>query len=96
MKILCSIARRNRTALLWLFATALPQVAVAQVWVASTGVVDESSPSTYEFTGQAAFVRSSVATAKYIASLQCGPGGRYSEADHRSLLREEVSHGAVC
>ena len=75
MKILCSIARRNRTALLWLCATALPQMAAAQVWVASTGIVDESSISTFEFTGQAAFVRSSVATGSTVLRYNVVPAG---------------------
>ena len=42
--------------------TASSQFAAAQIWIASTGTVDPSSLSTYQFVGQLAFVRSSVKT----------------------------------
>lgn len=50
----------RRVGILCLFVAALSQVATAQIWVASTGSVDESSISTYQFNGQLAFVRSSL------------------------------------
>src|SRR5437660_4260148 len=63
MNIFRRIACCRDTALLLLCVTlALSQMAAAQIWVASTGAVDESSTSTYLFTGQAAFVRSSPKT----------------------------------
>ncbi len=50
-----------RTALLGLCVAALSPIAAAQIWIASTGSVDESSISTYQFVGQLAFVRPSLA-----------------------------------
>ena len=101
MKILCSIARRHRMALLWLCATALPQMAAAQVWVASTGIVDESSISTFEFTGQAAFVRSSVATGSTVLRYNVVPAGDILKpitdpcCEKRSLMVRFVDNGGA-
>jgi hypothetical protein len=49
-------------AVLCLFITMLSRMAAAQVWVASTGVVDESSTSAYLFNGQLAFIQPSLPT----------------------------------
>jgi len=63
MKILCLMVDHLRAAVLLLcLAPALSQVAATQVWVASTGTVDESSLSTYFFSGQLAYVRPALAT----------------------------------
>jgi hypothetical protein len=52
---------RGATTLLLCLA-ALSQITAAQVWVASTGTVDESSASSVLFSGQLAYVRPSLAT----------------------------------
>jgi hypothetical protein len=75
MKIFRNIANRNLRAVLCLCVAVLSQMAAAQVWVGSTGIVDESSTSTYQFTGQAAFVRSSVATGTTLLRYNVGPAG---------------------
>jgi hypothetical protein len=75
MKILRSIASRNGRAVLWLCVAAFSQMAAAQVWIASTGMVDESSISTYQFNDQAAFVRSSVATGTTLLRYNVVPAG---------------------
>jgi hypothetical protein len=62
MKILRGFTYCMRTMLLGLCVAALSQIAAAQIWIASTGSVDESSISTYQFVGQLAFVRPSLAT----------------------------------
>jgi len=62
MKSIHIPADSRRVGILCLFVAALSQVAAAQIWVASTGSVDESSVSTYLFNGQLAFVRPSLAT----------------------------------
>jgi hypothetical protein len=75
MKILRSIASRSGRAVLWLCVEAFSQMAAAQVWIASTGMVDESSISTYQFNDQAAFVRSSVATGTTLLRYNVVPAG---------------------
>src|SRR2546430_17577359 len=75
MKIFRTIASRNGRAVLWLCVAAFSQMAAAQVWIASTGMVDESSISTYQFNDQAAFVRSSVATGTTLLRYNVVPAG---------------------
>lgn len=60
MKLLRCSTYFRRTAVVWLWLVVLSQLAAAQIWIASTGSVDESSISTYSFVGQLAFVRSTV------------------------------------
>src|SRR5215471_16215678 len=49
-------------AALCLGVASMSQAALAQVWVASTGTVDESSLNTYLFNGQLAFIKPGLAT----------------------------------
>jgi hypothetical protein len=58
MKTLRTFAYCRRAALLCVVV--LSQIAAAQIWIASTGSVDQSSISTYQFTGQLASVRPSL------------------------------------
>ena len=61
MKILRGFTYCIRTMLFAFCVAALSQTAAAQIWIASTGSVDQSSISTYQFVGQLAFVRPSLA-----------------------------------
>jgi hypothetical protein len=49
---------------------------VGQVWVASTGTVDESSTSKFQFNGGAAFLRSSVTSGSVILRYNVLPAGK--------------------
>jgi hypothetical protein len=75
MKMHCGVTTRNRIAVFWLCIGLLPGMAAAQVWIGSTGLVDESSTSTYQFTGQAAFVRSGLATGTTLLRYNVVPAG---------------------
>jgi hypothetical protein len=63
------------------------QSAAAQIWIASTGAVDESSISTVRFDGQLAFVRSSLATGTVTLRYNVFPAGD---------LLKPLTHGACC
>ena len=77
MKNLLHMTHSRRTLVLWLCVSGgLAQMAAAQIWIGSTGAVDESSTSTYFFTGQSAFVRSSVPTGTVILRYNVFPAGK--------------------
>src|SRR5437870_4993575 len=77
MKMSFYIADCGRRVVLSLcIAVVLPQIAAAQIWIASTGAVDESSTSSYLFTGQAAFVRPSLPTGTVILRYNVLPAGK--------------------
>ncbi len=75
MKILQPFAYCRRATVLWLCVTALSQITAAQVWIASTGTVDPSSLSTYQFVGQLAYIRPSVATGTVTLRYNVLPAG---------------------
>jgi len=57
----------KRIAVLCMWLTSgLLQIATEQIWIASTGVVDESSTSTFFFTGPDAYVRPTLPTGTVI------------------------------
>jgi hypothetical protein len=62
MKPIRILAHCKLMAVLCLLITSLSHLAAAQIWVASTGMVDESSTSTYLFNGQLAFIKPSLPT----------------------------------
>jgi hypothetical protein len=64
MKSIRILVHGRRMVMLCLLIAALSQAAAAQIWVASTGTVDESSTSTVLFNGQLAFIRPSLPTGK--------------------------------
>ena len=75
MKMLRAVAYCRRTAVLWLCVVVVSQIAGAQIWIASTGSVDQSSISTYQFTGQLAFVRPSLAKGTVTLRYNVFPAG---------------------
>ena len=75
MKILRGFTYCMRTMLLGLCVAALSQIAAAQIWIASTGSVDESSVATYQFDGQLAFVRPSIAKGTVTLRYNVVPAG---------------------
>jgi hypothetical protein len=75
MKTQRSFAYCTRMLVIVFCAAALPQIAWAQVWIATTGSVDQSSLSTYQFNGQLAFVRPSLATGVVTLRYNVFPAG---------------------
>lgn len=65
----------SKFALLWLCVAVPSQIAAAQIWIASTGSVDESSILTYRFTDQRASVRPSVTTGTVTLRYNVLPAG---------------------
>src|SRR5262249_6365985 len=75
MAILSILANIRRTALWLCVVAALPQLAATQVWIGSSGAVDEGSLSIYQFTNGSAFIKPSVATGTVILRYNVLPVG---------------------
>ena len=75
MKIRRGFATLRRIAVLWLCVVVPLPMATAQIWIASTGSVDQSSLSTYQFNGQLAFVRPSLAKGTVTLRYNLFPAG---------------------
>src|SRR5438552_16520591 len=76
MKISQAFANCWQVALLSACIAVLSPTTAAQIWIASTGAVDESSTASYLFTGQAAFVRPSLPTGTVILRYNVLPAGK--------------------
>jgi len=75
MKTLRNSVYCGRRTVLVFCVTALSQVAAAQLWIATTGTVDQASLATYQFIGQRAFVRPSLSTGTVTLRYNVLPAG---------------------
>ena len=99
-QMLRGFASHGRTSLLALCVAALSQIAAAQIWIASTGTVDESSLLTYRFTDQRASVRPSLATGTVTLRYNVLPAGDLLQSitdpccENRALVVRFLDNGS--